>query len=331
MVLAKPVFSSEIYTQFFGLTQPEEIAFAEEVAQALRQLDPNFIPSIEKTPLDQRQPNNLHHLLGLYTNAQNLNEKKAILESVAQVYLQGGITQESIAALKSLLAQAQDSEELGLLAKCIALSGDVHFMQLQMARLQENDPLLSASAARLLGYGAYQAAVPLLCTMLNPIRFIESVHVIWALGEIGDTRALPVLEGALKSGFRSIECLDALGKIGALTSIASITPFLMQGYLPQQEAAYRALAAILDHNRDHQEAIKTLKGTLLPIIQHSLEENDPACTTRHVYALLCSARLGEKIKPAKLRQLLRAKLPLQEMQGLGNFFFQYKSKLSAPL
>jgi len=141
--------------------------------------------------------------------------------------------------------------------------------------------------------------------LVSPDRIFESRAVIWALGEIGERDSLRALEYALSSGFRSVDAMIAMGKIGELTSIPKLVPMMVAGLSEQRDAAYRALAMILNNNRELAKETEALKLQIVPIIMQQFADGElPKSGSMRFHMCLCLARLGEKLDTARVKQFL---------------------------
>jgi hypothetical protein len=327
----EPAFDERTYANTFGIAKKADRDLAEALVSALQQLDRALLPPAATHPLASliaEGPRGVDRLLSLVEGG-DARQKADALDALAHVLL-GAPQKEAAGRLKKQLAQQQEPELAALLAKTLAIAGDEDLLVEQLRRLADDDPGVVAAAARLLGFGRYRPAVPALKGLVSPERFYESRWVIWALGEIGDRDALPALEIALSHAFRVVDCLIAIGKIGELTSIPSVTPHLMQGLPEQKDAAVRALAMILDKNREQAgKVLATVRSTqmkggplseqLSSLLEAELGDPDAklSASTRF-HMLLCLARLGHKLDAARLRMYLGAHLEEKELRHVGS-------------
>ncbi len=328
--LHAPIFSVDTYREVFGMTSAKDIQFAEGIGRALQRLDENLFPLSQKHPFASFIASGkmgLGYLLAALDAPDNQEAKWHALDGIAHIFLQGGATREAVNQLKENLRHEESPEDVALLAKCIAVSGDEAFLREQLQRLGDADPGIVASAARLLGYGGYVRAVPVLCALVSPTRLYEARHVIWALGEIHDVVALPVLHHALLNNFCSVECLIAIGKIGSVISLSKVLAFLLDGTCHQREAAYQALSSILHQNRDVDLSLDTLGVELRATILRQLEDGEIEKTTGMLFHMLLSlARLGEKLNAAQMHRYLKVELDEKEAGEMAAFFMRRNSK-----
>lgn len=306
--MTEPLFSEETFQKAFGLSKKAERDFVTEVVSALGRLDRGLLPPPASHPLAAliaEGPRAVDRLLGLIERGSS---KEAADATDALAHVLAGqsapaSTQERLRA--AIKAKAGDPDLEALLAKTLALTGDEAFLAEQLRRLSDDDPGVVATAARLLGFGRATFAVPALMGLVSPERFYESRWVIWALGEIGDARALPALEIALAHAFRVVDCLIAIGKIGRLTSIPQLSPHLMGAFSEQKDAAVRALAMILDKNRDGARVMGALRDQLAGLLERDLADPQaPVSTSVRFHMLLCLARLGVRLDAARVRRYL---------------------------
>lgn len=304
--MAEPAFDDSVYAKTLGLKKKSDRDFAEGLVQALAKIDRSLLPGAAPHPLAaliNEGPRGIDKLLTLVETRTGRDQLDAI-DALAHVLL-GAPQKEASTRLRAHLGKADDANLAALLEKTLAIAGDDTTLIEQARRLADDDPAVVASAARLLGFGRYRPAVPALKGLVSPERFYESRWVIWALGEIGDPSALPALEIALSHAFRVVDCLIAIGKIGQLTSIPMITPALYGGFNEQKDAAVRALAMILDKNRDDARRMGALRDQLAQMIERDVA--DPAAPlsgSTRFHMLLCLARLGVKLDESRTRKYL---------------------------
>jgi hypothetical protein len=289
-----------------GLKQRVDRQLADDLIAALEDADERLLPKPASHPMAallSEGARAVDKLLALVESGSP-RERRDALDGLSQLLL----TQAQPHAkdrLRAVLKREPDAELAGLLASALAIAGDERLMFEQLRRLGDDDPAIVASAARLLGFGRFRRAVPALKGLVSPDRFYESRHVIWALGEIGDPDALPALLIALSNAMRVVDCLIAIGKIGELTSVPHVTPLLMLGTAEQKDAAARALSMILDKNRELLRSETSMREALFPFIERELSDLSSAITvSTRFHLLLCLARLGVKLDPARLRTWL---------------------------
>lgn len=303
---SEPAFDEATYAKALGLKKKGERDFAEGLVAALAKIDRALLPGAAPHPLATLiadGPRSIDKLLALVERGTGHAQLDAI-DALAHVLL-GAPQKEAATKLRAQLAKTDDANLAALLEKTLAIAGDDPTLLLQMQRLSDEDPAVVASAARLLGFGRYKPAVPALKGLVSPERFYESRWVIWALGEIGDPSALPALEIALSHAFRVVDCLIAIGKIGRITSIPMITPALYGGFGEQKDAAVRALAMILDKNRDDARTMGALRDQLAQFIERDVADPlAPLSGSSRFHMLLCLARLGVKLDESRTRKYL---------------------------
>ena len=306
--MATPLFSEETFKKAFGLTKKFERDFVDDIVVALGRLDRALLPPPASHPmatLIAEGPRAVDRLLALVERG-SAKESADAADALAQVLAGHTTPTSTVERLRAALqTKAGEAEFEALLAKTLAISGDQQFLTEQLLRLADDDPGVVATAARLLGFGRATFAVPALMGLVSPERFFESRWVIWALGEIGDARALPALEIALANAFRVVDCLIAIGKIGRLTSIPHLTPHITGGFSEQKDAAVRALAMILDNNRDGGHAMGAVREQLGGLLERDLADPlAPISTSIRFHMLLCLARLGVHLDAARVKKYL---------------------------
>lgn len=306
--MTNELVGEDTFKKVFGLTKKAERDFATDLVAALGRLDRALLPPPASHPLAAliaEGPRAVDRLLALVERG-SAREAANAADALAHVLAgQSAPTTTHERLRGALKSRAGDADLEALLAKTLALTGDEGFLAEQLRRLSDDDPGVVATAARLLGFGRATFAVPALMGLVSPERFYESRWVIWALGEIGDPRALPALEIALAHAFRVVDCLIAVGKIGRLTSIPLLTPHLLAGHAEQKDAAVRALAMILDKNREGARVMGALRDQLAGVIERDLADlQAPISTSVRFHMLLCLARLGVHLDAARVRKYL---------------------------
>jgi HEAT repeat protein len=315
--MSEPAFDEATFEKAFGLKKKADRDFVDGIVSALQKIDRALLPPPASHPLQSliaQGPRGIDSLLDLVERGTDRQRKDAV-DALAHVLLGTHADDKSRGRLKAALKATDDVDMAALLEKTLAIAGDEAVLVEQLRRLADEDPAVVASAARLLGFGRYKPAVPALKGLVSPERFYESRWVIWALGEIGDPAALPALEIALSHAFRVVDCLIAIGKIGQLTSIPLLTPHLVGGFPEQKDAAVRALAMILDRNRDNARTMGALRDQLAGLIERDLSVVDaPLSGSTRFHMLLCLARLGHKLDEPRVKKYLGIGLEESEVK-----------------
>jgi hypothetical protein len=329
LIMHAVAFPDETYRQVFGLKKQKDIEFAETIVGALSQIDRGLLPASAGHPLAGLIAAGTDSLEQLVTMVENGDEQQVLdgIDALSHVFLYTDVPVWAVKRLRSVMNTAgvteHNPEKVALLAKCLAIGGDLELLQHQLRLLADEDPGVVATAARLIGLGRYEPAVPVLRELVSPDRLYESRAVIWALGEIGSRDALNQLEYALASGFRTVDCMIAMGKIGTLTSIPKLTPMMLSGLPEQRDAAYRALAMILDKNRGLIRHLEPLPSELTRLITQQLNDADlPLSGSVRFHMCLCLARLGEKLDAARVRKYLNLSLDEKEASDMAGFFMR---------
>lgn len=318
-----PLFDDAAWVRTLGLRKKGERDFVGGLVEALRQLDRALLPAPASHPLASliaQGPRSIDPLLDFVEKGDERRSKDA-LDALAHILVGTSSadagSKGARARLRAALGKTKQAEVAALLEKTLAVAGDEDTLIEQVKRLGDEDPAVVATAARLLGFGRYRRAVPILKGLVSPERFYESRWVIWALGEIGDAEALPALEIALAHAFRVVDCLIAIGKIGRVTSIPVLTPHLVSGFPEQKDAAVRALAMILDKNRGDAVVMGPLRAQLAGLLERDLADaSAPLSTSTRFHMLLCLGRLGVKLDEARVRKYLAVGVAMQNAPTL---------------
>jgi HEAT repeat protein len=323
--MTEPILDDAAYARIFGIKKKAERDFAEELVRALGKIDRALLPPPAPHPFAQLiVQHDVGALLDKLEHGSEREQKDAV-DALAHVVADGDIVDAAARAaacdrLRAVLAKTKDVDTAVAIEKTLAIAGDAPTLLEQLKRLGDEDPGVVATAARLLGLGRYRPAVPVLRGLVTPERIYESRWVIWALGEIGDESALPTLEMGLAHAFRVVDCLIAVGKIGKLTSIPQLTPQLFTGLPEQKDAAVRALAMILDRNRDDALRMGALRDQLATTIERDLADaSAPISGSTRFHMVLCLARLGQKLDEARVRRYLGLSLDESEARHVAAF------------
>jgi hypothetical protein len=316
-------YDDETYRDVFGLQKKSERAFADKLVAALARIDRALLPGAQTHPLlaaITQGAASIDELCGLVERGTE-RERLDALDALAHVFaaLPDGAPPEALARLRAGLARETAPQTVALFAKVLAIGQDAAFLREQVRRLADPDPGVVAAAARLLGFGRFRAAVPVLVELVSPARFVESRAVVWALGEIGDDVALPALQRAVAQSFRVVDAVVAIGKIGNIAAVGTLTPLLLSGTPEERDAGYRALAWILDHHRDDAAVLSALAKTLRALIETQFASDEPLSGSTRFHMLLCLARLGVVLDEARVKQFLRVGLD-DDAGSLAQFF-----------
>jgi len=317
------VFPDATYKRIFGLKKSKDIAFVDEIVNGLAAIDDTLLPAPLPHPFATAiaaGKDGIDSLLDDIESNDGENRADAI-DALAHIFLYTGAPAAAATRLRKVMNASDDGEVVAQCVKCLAIGKDRDLIMQQLQLLDDDDPGMVASAARLLGFAQWEEAVPLLVSLLSPQRMFESRSIIWALGEIGHADAIDQLEFALGNSFRTVECMIALGKIGSLGSIPKLTPMIISGLPEQRDAAYRALSMILDVNRD--APMDGLRAELSGLITGQLNDADldlPGSTRFHM--CLSLARLGEKLDEARVKKYLKLELSKDDASKMAAFFMR---------
>lgn len=323
------LFPERTYRELFGIKKAKDIEYVDGLIGALEKIDRALLPAPAAHPLSGLIGGGLASVDELVAKVEGSDEQAALdaIDALAHIFLYAGVPESAAVRLRKAMSRAGGSEKnpekVALLAKCLAIGGDEELLTQQLTLLADDDPGVVASAARLLGLGRFRPAVPALRALVSPDRLYESRMVIWTLGEIGDRAALYELEYALASGFRSVDCMIAMGKIGELTSIPKLTPMAISGLPEQRDAAWRAIAMILDQNRELAQGAEPLVKELTGLIEHQLADDglDKSGSLRF-HLCLCLARLGHTLDVARVKKILNIQLDESEATEMAGFFMR---------
>lgn len=307
----------ETWRDLFGLVKRADREFGDKVVTALQKIDRGLLPPAATHPYEQHIAAGVHGVTPLLEliDAGTEREWFNALDALAHICFAltagdrddaVGVPDVVISRLRGQLKRKDLSpDHQALVVKTLAIARDPGVLHEQLHRLADADPGVVASAARLLGLGRYRPAARVLRELISPERFYESRAVIWALGELGDPEVLPALYRALAQAFRVVDTAIAIGKIGQLSSVGQLTPLVLSGADEQRDAGWRALAMILDHHRNEQKPLAELFSTLKSLIEAQLGSDMALSGSTRFHMLLCLARMGSPLDPARVRRYLQ--------------------------
>jgi len=307
----------ETWRDLFGLAKRADREFGDKVVTALQKIDRGLLPPAAPHPYEQHIAAGVHGVTPLLELINTGTEREWFnaLDALAHVCFaltaddrddRIGVPDVVISRLRGQLKRPDlSADHQALVVKTLAIARDPGVLHEQLHRLADADPGVVASAARLLGLGRYKPAARVLRELISPERFYESRAVIWALGELGDPEVLPALYRALAQAFRVVDTAIAIGKIGQLSSVGQLTPLVLSGADEQRDAAWRAMAMILDHHRNEQKPLAELFSTLKGLIEAQLGSDMALSGSTRFHMLLCLARMGSPLDPARVRRYLQ--------------------------
>ncbi len=307
----------ETWRDLFGLVKRADRDFGDKVVSALHKIDRGLLPPASTHPYQQHIVAGVHGVAPLLVLLDGGTEREWFnaLDALAHICFaltagdsddNAAVPADVVTALRAQLRRDDlSAEHQALVVKTLAIAKDPDVLREQLLRLADADPGVVAVAARLLGLGRYRPAARVLRELVSPERFYESRAVIWALGELGDPDVLPALYRALAQAFRVVDVAIAIGKIGQLSSVGQLTPLVLSGADEQRDAAWRALAMILDHHRNEHKPLAELFSTLKGLIEAQLSSSMALSGSTRFHMLLCLARMGAPLDPARVRRYLQ--------------------------
>ncbi|MCK5689081.1 hypothetical protein KAI87_07420, partial [Myxococcota bacterium] len=242
-----PIFVTEL----LGIETDEQVKFTAQAMKALSKIGDELVPRLNGHPLRDyivRGLPALDELLDQFDTAQSDQARALALDAVAEIIQREHVTGPVLKRLEDILSSSKSEVIVSMAAKAIAVTGDDAFMEMQREALKSKSPSAIRAAAKLLGFGRYKPAARDLLDLLGGENLVLADALIWALGEMQCQEALPTLHQMLESGLRSLNILEALGKIAGKTSVMRIVPLLSQGNRVQREKAAQALSLIVRKN-----------------------------------------------------------------------------------
>ena len=269
------------------------------VRKQLEEIDPRLGHRPEAHPLAAKIAKGKDALIELIELVEDSNaeveERLLALEAISAILAREGEDGMAQSVLRLVASSVDQHPQLrGAAARAMLIAGDKPFIKAFEARLASDDARLVASAAHSMGVARYEPAVEALIELFanHPAIAVQS-KAVWALGEIGASRAIEILE----AGFRAQRCLmpviEALGKVGTMETLAQLTLALRDDdadiRLTTAEAMHRLILRHLDD--DH--------GALERYLLMALEAEDDSRIG--VVLISCLRQIGANI-PKKLVQ-----------------------------
>lgn len=317
--LEGPAVPSRFVADLLGVTDPEQARLAARLIPALERISPDLVPRAVDHPFIEAIEEGIGafpDLLAAYDQAKDDDDRVVVLDAIARIIDRHYATLEVVDALERILASAKSSAVVTTAGRCLALAGDEGFIAQQRQFLISPSLVDVRVAARLLGYAEDEGSVPLLLTLLRPDRAVVLDAVVWALGQIGDERAVPGLHAMLERFVQTDAVLEALGKIASRSSVMRILPLVLEGVQGQREAAAAALARIV-HEHDGSLGDPALGRSVREALE-KVVARDPSTLVRF-FALLGFARLGGHMEPNRVLAALGGELSKEELEGISGF------------
>jgi hypothetical protein len=214
------------------------------------------------------------------------------------------------AALRHVVTHAKGIRDEGLgperQAACFALgrSRDPSLMTSFLPLLAAASPSAVNLAAFVLGYARWGNALTPLIAVVEKNRRSTVAAAIWALGQLGDARALAALLPMLHRGENDAWIVGALGDIGSPAALDAIAPLLVSQVTNTRFLAVAAISAIVDHTKER--SARREMAWLAPTLRAAAKDPFPPVA---VFAMLILAELGQRIDEADLKRALELAAP----------------------
>ena len=199
------------------------------VRQQLETVDPRLVRVPMAHPFADKVEKGTAALVELIelveTPTLDVRDRILALEAISAILASHGENAVCLSVLRNIAAQPDQHPKVRAAAtRAILMSGDEAFLQAFQARLASSDPRVAASAAHSMGVARHEPAVEALIELFatHPSVAVQS-KAAWALGEIGSTRALEILEAAFRAERVLIPVIEALGKLGSAHSLSLLT------------------------------------------------------------------------------------------------------------
>lgn len=308
--------SADFVADVLGVEDKERARLAARLVPALQKIDPELVPGSIDHPYAEAIANGVGGLDGLFAEFRSQKSEARrveVLEAVCLVLEAEHAMKSTVIALEKIMAGTKSPAILSMAARALATAQHPPFLEQQRQFLAAESPAERRRSIRLLGYGRYAPAVEPLLALMRPDQMALLDVLVWALGEIGDERAVPPLHALIERFVLTEAGLDALGKIGARVSVMRALPFLLEGTEGQRAAAARCLGRIADRH-DGDLGDKGLARTVREALE-KLVDADPSPRVRFP-ALVAFARLDGHLEPNRIMAALGGGLGADELDGV---------------
>ena len=325
--MPSPAVPPELLADLLGAKKNKQIEFVGQLVEALEQVSPGLVPRLDDHPYADaiiEGPSACQTLLKLYKSEKDEIAKAAILDAITRINHQDYPTKEIVHALEQILSECKSDKLVSVAATALASARHEPFLEQQRAFLVSDSPSQVRISAKLLGYGRYEPATEALLTLLQPDNMAVADAVIWALGEIGDESALPTLHEMLTASVMSEDVLEAMGKIGNLTSVVRLIAVLLEGTVQQREKAAQAFSRIARNNGGQLED-KELQARSLVLLE-SLVEKDKSILVRF-HCIVAHSILGGHLTSGQIMKALGARVSASRLDSVAGFFANRGSKV----
>ena len=311
-----PIFVTEL----LGIETDEQVKFTAQAMKALSKIGDELVPRLNGHPLRDyivRGLPALDELLDQFDTAQSDQARALALDAVAEIIQREHVTGPVLKRLEDILSSSKSEVIVSMAAKAIAVTGDDAFMEMQREALKSKSPSAIRAAAKLLGFGRYKPAARDLLDLLGGENLVLADALIWALGEMQCQEALPTLHQMLESGLRSLNILEALGKIAGKTSVMRIVPLLSGGNRVQREKAAQALSLIVRKNNG-LVSDPALAQSTMAVLEKVIDHDDNPVSG--FFAIVTYSLLGGQLSSQRMLRALGGKVSEEDMGAMAAFF-----------
>jgi HEAT repeat protein len=190
------------------------------------------------------------------------------------------------------------------------------FLEQSTHALNNPRPDIVAKACIVVGAGKFTEAVPVLVSKLFEGNVLVTGPLVWALGEIGDLRAILPLETLWARGLMRETIAEAFAKIGDLDPVSHLSTALDEKDTQARLYTVGTIAALLGANVARASEYEGLKPRLERIMQHDF------FAPIRVLAASALAALGRGFSLAELRVLLEMQLQGESLSPRESFLLR---------
>jgi HEAT repeat protein len=300
------------------LAQPHD-SRVERVIEALQRFAPELLPD----DLAGREPTKFasHDIPQLILAAEReIDEgiRALVIDTLADRIDEAGATPDVRAFLWETMRKATSRVLRSTTAKALAVARDEVFLGKVRSSLATANLVDLRLAALMIGFAKDAESLPRLLELLSLERLAACDAIIWAIGEIGSSEALPILHSFLAMHIFSVEAAQAIGAIGDPLSIVPLLEAVMFDDPALHAAAMQALVRIIHRLGDASTLEAEIIGAITSVLDHLIDR--AGTPIARYYALVAYGLLGGQLHPNRIMAALGAVLPKEQMSKMSAFF-----------
>lgn len=299
----------------------EQKKLSERYVRALAAIAPDLLPQISEHPFAAEIARGTDALVELARDIaveKDVARQAQIVDAIAIIFEETGAITDVTRTLRDLLIATRDGTVASTCARALAVARDPWLLDAQRTLLFAKSESTVRAAARLIGWARDQESLNTLIALLQPSRLSIAGPVLWAIGRIGASEALPVLHAMLGDRVLVRDVVETLEKIGSAESIVPLLGVLSLGEESEREAAARAIAhvALANHEAILADVVlnERARAALAQVI-----DGDSSRVARY-FAIVAHGRFGGRLSENRLFAALGAPLGDTELDSMSAYF-----------